>query len=189
MGKLYKLTILISVLFLEFAALPQIVNAAEKEAGEAAKLASSAAVVSEKKPDKRTLILTRYLESVKSPLASHADIFVREADEHNLDWRLVPAIAGLESSFGKRIPTGSYNPFGWGVFTGKSYGINFANWEDAISTVTQGIREKYIDDGLTTVEAIGYRYAASQTWAPRIRFFMNEFEKKSTIEDEIALTL
>lgn len=171
--------------------IPQTVHAYEKEAGEAAKLASGAAVQKEKKLDKRIIALSTYLESVHSPLAPHAEIFISEADEHNVDWRLVPAIAGLESSFGKHVPSGSYNPFGWGIYTGKASGIGFTDWSQAISTVTQGIKEKYIDDGLTTVEAIGSRYAASTTWAPRIRYFMEQFDIASTknSKQEISLTL
>jgi len=165
---------------------PGIAFAREKEAGEAAKLASSAGIVVEKKIDQRTKILEQYLISINSPMAAQAKVFVREADKNDLDWRLVPAIAGLESSFGKRVPKGSYNPFGWGVFTGKSSGIEFQDWEDAIATVSQGLKEKYIDDGLTTIEAIGYRYAASPTWAQRVRFIMAKFE---TVQENRNLAL
>src|SRR5690349_15718779 len=111
-----KTLMIIAIVFL-LSALPKPIFANENEAGEAGKLASGAATVSEKKPDFRVIALARYLESVDSPLAPHAELFIKEADRNNLDWRLVPAIAGLESSFGKHIPSDSYNAWGWGIFT------------------------------------------------------------------------
>ena len=32
---------------------------------------------------------------------------------NGLDYRLVPAISGVESTFGKHIPDNSYNAYGW----------------------------------------------------------------------------
>ncbi len=182
----------ISIILLLFLGCVPAVHAYDKEAGEAAKLASGAAITVQKKPDIRAKVLENYLESVQSPMAPYAEVFVREADKYELDWRLVPAIAGLESSFGKYIPAGSYNAFGWGIFTGKTSGKTFQSWEDAISTVSQGLKEKYIDDGLITIESIGNRYAASQTWAARIHIIMNRFSMPETNHDfveTLAVTL
>src|SRR5260221_14778634 len=54
--------------------------------------------------DNRTEILQAYLEQYNSPLADHAQTFIQEADANNLDWRMVAAIAGVESGFGEAIP-------------------------------------------------------------------------------------
>lgn len=168
------------------------VHAEEKEAGEAAKLASGAAIPAPKSEDIRVAKLRAYLKHVNSPMEPYADVFINEADFAGIDWRLVPAIAGLESGFGKHIPTGSYNAYGWGVFTGQSSGANFTSWEEGIAEVSWGLRKNYYDDGLTSVDAIANRYAASTTWAPRIKFFMNEFDAyhDATVDKSlVALTL
>lgn len=152
-------------------------HAQVKEAGEAGKLASgSANEIFELERDERTIKLEAYLRNVKSPMLGAANAFVKYADKYNLDWKLVAAIAGLESSFGKRIPYNSYNAWGWAVYTGKSYGAEFDSWEHGIATVSEGLRKNYYNDGLTTLEAIGRRYAASPTWAVRVSQIMTRLE-------------
>jgi hypothetical protein len=171
--------------------IPPTVFAASKEAGQAAKLASGAGAIRETRKDKRVRIIREYLESLDSPLAPYANTFVEQADKFNLDWRLVVSIAGIESTFGKRVPKNSFNAWGWGMPTASSDGIRFIDWNEGIITVSKGLKEKYIDRGLTTIEQIGKQYAASPTWAQRVRFFMNQIESyKSTPEiDTLGLTL
>lgn len=157
------------------------VYAQEKEAGTAAVLVSSIAPAS----DSRVERLSAYLATHNSPLVSHAADFVKESDTYGIDWKLVAAIAGVESTFGKRIPTGSYNGWGWAVYTGRSYGTVFDSWEDGISTVSRGLREGYIDRGATTIEQIGRMYAASPRWAANVRFFMKKIEDFRPVKIEL----
>ena len=92
---------------------------------------SSAKLVSEVSPlvmDDRARILEGFLLQYDSPLAPYAGDFIKYADEYNLDWRLVASIAGLESTFGKRIPYQSYNGWGWGVYGDNV--IRFDSWTD-----------------------------------------------------------
>ena len=56
------------------------------------------------------------------------------ADDCGLDWRLLPAIAVKESTGGKFIPRGSFNPFGWG-----SGRIFFSDFRQAIRTVAKNL--------------------------------------------------
>lgn len=93
--------------------------------------------------DKRAELLKAYLEERKSPLATEAKTFVLEADKYNLDYRLLTAIAGVESWYGTLLPENSYNGWGWGI-----YGDNvkyFTSWKEAIHTITRGLREQYMD--------------------------------------------
>ena len=122
--------------------------------------------------DFRVLKLKVYLSGHNSPLAAYSDVFVKYADEYDLDWRLVAAISGVESTFGKRIPYKSYNAYGWA--NGK---YAFESWEDSIEVVSKTLREKYIDDGLTTIGQIARRYAPpSSTWARNVKFFINKID-------------
>ena len=131
--------------------------------------------------------LKAYLQSKKSPLADYADVFIREAKENNLDWRLVAAISGLESSYGVRIPYNSYNGWGWGIYGDKV--LKFASWDEAIGTISKGLRKNYIDRGATDINSIGRIYAASPTWAERVTFIMNQMEKFDTAKKATTLSI
>jgi hypothetical protein len=136
-------------------------------------------------PDSRSDRLRAYLASHDSPLTSYAHIFVSEADEHGLDWRLVAAIAGTESTFGKHIPAGSYNCWGWGIPTGAQWGVAFNNFENGIKTVSEGLEKNYVQKGAVTIEQIGYIYAASPAWAGHVRFFVEEIENFTPANPEL----
>lgn len=132
------------------------------------------AEVEAKKLDPEAEILRLYLSKHNSPLEYHAQDFIDAAKEYNLDWKLLPAIAGVESTFGKFIP-GGYNAYGWGVYGTQA--IYFTSWTDGIYTVAQGLRENYLDKGLTDPYAMNKIYAASPLWGKKVTFFMNELEK------------
>lgn len=132
--------------------------------------------VSYKQLDERAKILSDYLASYNSPLQYHAQDFVDAADQYKLDWKMLPAIAGVESTFGKSIP-GGYNAWGWGV-----YGTNviyFKSWKDGIFTIAKGLRENYLNRGLQDPYSINRAYAASPLWGGKVTYFMNNLEKYS----------
>lgn len=150
----------------------QKAEASEKSAGRSAVLASN---IPQATDDYRVRTLRTYLEKYDSPLAPYAGRFVADADKYNLDWRLVAAISGLESGFGKAIPYGSYNGWGWGIYGDNT--LAFKSWDDGIDTVSEGLRTRYIDAwGAEDIYQIGSMYAASPTWAYRVQGFMNQIE-------------
>ncbi len=141
-------------------------------------------------PDSRLLQLEKYLDSHNSPLSNDADFLIAEADRLNLDWRLVAAIAGTESTFGKHIPSNSYNAWGWAIYTGMQDGKHFASWKDGITTVSEGLRYRYIDRGAKTIEQIGRIYAASPRWSRNVHFFLREIELfKPAATSLLAITI
>ena len=118
--------------------------------------------------DTRVKQLADYLTKYNSPLAKYAPDFIGAADKYGLDWTLVPAITGVESSFGKRIPYNSYNAYGWG--NGQIY---FQSWEQSIDHVSRVLKEKYLSRGLDTPVKIAPVYAPpSSTWAGKVSYFM-----------------
>lgn len=130
--------------------------------------------VEAKKLDRKAEILALYLEKYDSPLQYHAQDFVDAAKKYNLDWKLMPAIAGVESTFGKQIP-GGYNGWGWGVYGTQA--IYFNSWTEAIFTISKGLRENYFDKGLTDPYSINRIYAASPAWGSKVTYFMADLEK------------
>ena len=87
--------------------------------------------------------LKSFLEANNSPLSSSAQTFVDEAEKYDIDWRMVAAISGVESTFGLAIPANSYNAWGWGVYGDNV--IRFSSWDDGIATISRGIRERYMN--------------------------------------------
>lgn len=123
-------------------------------------------------PDKRVQILEDFLKYYQSPLVNFAPFFIQMADKYQLDWRLVPAITGVESSFGKHIPFNSYNAYGW-----DNGNYVFASWEESIEKVTATLKEKYVNRGLDNPKKIGPVYAPpSSTWASKVSYFMERIE-------------
>ena len=136
--------------------------------------------------DSRVAVLEDYLETHNSPLAPYAGYFIERADFYGLpDWRLVPAITGVESTFGKAIPKNSYNAYGWA-----NGAYSFKGWEESIDIVTKTLKTKYFDRGANTVEKIGRIYAPpSQTWAGKVHFLMDKISEFDLAENSLAFTL
>lgn len=127
-----------------------------------------------KKLDPKAKILAAYLAQFDSPLQNHAQDFIDASSTYNLDWKLIPAIAGVESTFGKQIP-GGFNAWGWGVYGTQA--IFFDSWRDGIFTVSKGLRENYLDKGLTDPYSINRIYAESKSWGSKVTYFMQDLEK------------
>ena len=124
----------------------------------------------EEEADWRYLSLYLFLKGYDSPLAEFSDQFIDSADAWWIDWRLVPAIAGLESFFGKRMVPETYNAYGWGG----GY-IGFESWEDSIDHVSRKISQNYYGRGLDDPFKIGPVYAPpNPKWGSLVASIMNK---------------
>lgn len=121
--------------------------------------------------DKRVSLLRDYLDSKKSPLTAYSEYFIEISDKYGLDWTLMPAIAGMESSFGKSMPTKSNNPFGLGG--GKL--MSFPTLYDSIEYEGKLLSQNY---KLAANHAIGSiycpKYECNQNWAVIVTNFSEE---------------
>ncbi len=129
-------------------------------------------------------VIKKVLNRYDSPLTENADTFIEACVKYDLDCYLLPAIAGLESTFGKFIYPDSHNPFGWG----RGY-IVFSQWEDAINAVAKGLRERYVNRGAQDTVQIGRIYSESPTWAQRVDFLKKQFYNEESKMQEINFTL
>lgn len=136
--------------------------------------AKPAQKVEAKALDPRAEILKDYLAKYDSPLQTHAQDFVDAADKYQVDWKLVPAIAGVESTFGKNIP-GGFNGWGWGVYGDQA--LYFKSWRDGIFTVTAGLKENYFNKGLDNPYEINQAYAASPAWGAHVSYFLTDLDQ------------
>lgn len=153
--------------------IPLLINSPVLAEGETVPVSTEIEVES-RQMDGRAKILKDYLAQYNSPLQYQAQNFVDAADQNQLDWKLVAAISGVESTFGKFIP-GGYNAWGWGVYGNQALG--FKSWKDGINTVSQGLRKNYFNKGLTDPYSINKAYAASPAWGAKVTYFIQDMEK------------
>lgn len=122
--------------------------------------------------DFRVNKLEKFFGQYNSVLADYAGEFVEYADENGLDWRLLPAISGVESTFGKQMINGTYNAYGW---AGGLYRFN--SWEDSIATISKSLKEDYLEKGAPSLSKIARRYCPpSSTWGYKVAFFMKKID-------------
>ncbi len=180
MDKILKLFLLVGSLFI----LSTKVNA-EMVAGNSAQIhlltISSSDANDINKIYRTKIVIKTVLERYNSPLINEVDNFVNTCQKYNLDCYLLPSISGLESTFGRFILPGSFNPFGWGG----GY-ILFNDWGQGIDAVGKGLKENYINRGAVTISEIGPIYSESATWAVRVENIMNQFKQE---EDKLPLFL
>lgn len=141
--------------------------------------------------DLRTAKVARFLSTHGSPLVFSAPTFIAEADKHEFDYRLLVAIAGVESTFGKRYIPGTYNVWGWGV--GR---IPFQSFDDGIIRISSDLKTKYMNRGADNVDKIARIYCppTHESWAAKVKFFMNQIEQTDVSDllvyaDETPITL
>ncbi len=123
--------------------------------------------------DARAERIRQFLAYFGSPLEPYANDIVETADTYGLDYRLITAIAMQESNLCKRIPQDSYNCWGFGIYGGKI--TRFSNYQEAITTVTRTLAQKYKQKGLVTPEQIMTMYTPSNdgSWAFSVNHFMD----------------
>lgn len=125
----------------------------------------------------RKQALEKFFDKYNSPLKSNSETFIKVADEYGIDYRIIPSISCMESTCGKFLIEGSYNPFGWGIYG--SNVIYFKNYDEAIKTVGEGLNKGYFSKGYNTLEKIAPIYTPpnSVNWKNGVAFFMNEISK------------
>jgi hypothetical protein len=126
--------------------------------------------------DIRVANLKYFFRKYNSVLYDYAEVFVKWADEYQFDYRLLPAIAMQESNLCKYIYEGSHNCWGWGIYGNKV--TRFSSYDEAIETISRGIKKYYIDEGLTTPEQIMNKYTPPSTgsWAHGVNTFLKAIE-------------
>ncbi len=125
--------------------------------------------------DARVEMIKQYMDKYDSPLSPYADYIVQKADQYGIDYRLIVAIARKESGMCKIIPPGGHNCWGWGIHSAGTLG--FDSYEEAIETVTKGLKENYYDKGYVEPNEIMRKYTPHSPegiWAENVQTFMDE---------------
>ncbi len=129
-----------------------------------------------KTDDIRVANLKYFFRKYNSVLYDKSEFIVKMADTYKLDYRLIPAIAMQESNVCKYIYEGSHNCWGWGIYGNKV--TRFDSYEEAIETISRGLKLYYVDKGLTTAEAIMRKYTppSDGSWAFGVNTFLKMIE-------------
>jgi hypothetical protein len=122
--------------------------------------------------DYRVYTLRKFFTEYNSPLTPYSAEFIAEADYYGIDYRMIPAITGVESTFGKQIPANSYNAYGWA-----NGNYSFKSWPNSIQIVAKTLKTKYIDRGATSINKIAKIYAPpSTTWGNKVNYFVSKID-------------
>lgn len=125
--------------------------------------------------DNRAKILERFLETQKSPLSANAASFITHADRHNIDWKLVAAISGVESTFGLAVPYNCNNAWGYNIYAG--HVRCFSSYDEAINVISYDLRELYMKQwGASDIYSLGRFYAADPFWATKVEKYLAKIE-------------
>ena len=129
--------------------------------------------------DARPEIVAQFLESYSCPLEpyeQYAQSFVKTADKYNLDFRLLPAIAMQESNCCKKMPDGSNNCWGYGIYGDQV--IHFNSIEEGMDIIGKTLSKNYTTKGLMEPDEIMAKYTPQSkgTWAYGVLYFMNEMK-------------
>jgi hypothetical protein len=129
--------------------------------------------------DARPLIIKRYLEKYKSPLAPYSNLIFELSETYGYDYYWIVAIAQQESNLCKKIPEDSHNCWGYGIH--KNGTLRFDNYELALRSYAEYLKRQYFDKGLNTPELIMKKYCPSSngSWAYGVRHFIDEMENGS----------
>lgn len=117
--------------------------------------------------DDRCTTLQSYFKKHGSPLHLNAAAFLQAADEHKLDWRLLPGIAMMETSGGKHGRPN--NVFGW-----NSGRTAFKSVEAGIQFVASRFANSPIYRGRTALGILAAYNPARQQYPSKVIRFMNQ---------------
>lgn len=105
-----------------------------------------------------------FLDGRSSPLADQAETFVTAGLEHDVDPRVVVAIAIAESNGGAMQPAGTHNAWGWGGSGGPRGLRAWDSWERSIDDYTQRLGALYDTDDVDWEFASTYCPPNTQWW-------------------------
>jgi hypothetical protein len=105
-----------------------------------------------------------FLDGRGAPLAAQAELFVEAGLRHDVDPRLVVAIAIAESNGGEMHPQGTHNVWGWSGSGGPRGLRAWDSWEDSIDEYTERLGALYDTDNVDWAFASTYCPPNTQWW-------------------------
>lgn len=134
---------------------------------------SGMVVTADARPEK----IRRYLAKYKSPLLPYADLIFEVSQTYGFDYYWIVAIGQQESNLCKKIPSDSFNCWGYGIHSKGT--LRFENYELAIKSFAEYLKRTYFDKGLNTPELIMRKYCphSDGSWSRGVSQFIEELEE------------
>ena len=126
------------------------------------------------------------LEGYTKFFLNHAADFYNIATSYGLDPLFIFSIGLHESAYGtSSIANKKGNVFGWGAYDWDPSGNAWAwdTMEQALHDVCSGLKNGYVSEGRTTIEAIGKKYATDPNWANAVTRHMKGVLSQSGVSD------
>ncbi|MCC5950200.1 MAG: glucosaminidase domain-containing protein [Nitriliruptoraceae bacterium] len=114
-----------------------------------------------------------FLGSRDATLADHAETIVAAGVRHDVDPRVVVGIAIAESNGGDRLPSGTYNAWGWSG-SGPHGLAAWGSWEESIDTYTERLGALYDTDDVDVDFAQTYCPPNWQWWLDTVTWSMQQ---------------
>jgi len=124
--------------------------------------------------DARPEIIDQYFARFDCPLTGYGEKMVSVADAYGFEFWWLPAIAWQESSCGKQLIGGSYNPFGYGIYGDNV--IRFTSFDEAIEQVGWDLSANFFGEGLVHPCDVQSKYTppSNGSWCSAIEYFRDE---------------
>ena len=114
-----------------------------------------------------------FLDGRNAPLAAHAETIVAAGVEHDVDPRVVVAIAIAESNGAEMKPTGTHNAWGWGG-SGPRGLRAWSSWEESIDDFTERLGALYDTDNVDWEFASTYCPPNTQWWYDTVHWAIGQ---------------
>jgi hypothetical protein len=123
--------------------------------------------------------LRHYLSGKGSAIAASADTLFKEGQTWDIDPRLIVAIAGAESSFGRRV-CAAHNAWNW-FYKRTCPPSTFDSYDEGIRTVTKFMQRSYLRKGYDSVAKIQVKYCSERcdNWTRLVETFLAEIPASS----------
>jgi len=128
--------------------------------------ASAPEAVTANEKDPRLTRLQQFFSDYKCPVRHLSHTFIRAADRHGIDWRLLPAIAFIESTGGKDYRNN--NILGWG-----NGDIRFRTISEGIRTVAERLANSNYYRG-KNIDQILFTYNPRPEYRQKVKAVMRE---------------
>lgn len=120
--------------------------------------------------------LQRFLSKQASPMADHSGAIIGAANRHGIDPRLIVAIAGVESTFGRNC--GGFNAWGWN--NGKT---RWSSWEHSIEAFARLFSQNYPMHHNVKRMAPRYNPNTPDAWSRKVTLLISQIDRVPSLYD------
>lgn len=123
--------------------------------------------------------IAAFLNQFRSPMEQHSHEIVRAANRYGVDPKLIVAIAGVESTFGRKCR--GYNAWGWNG--GRT---RWSSWSESIEEYTRLLSENYPNRDNVRRVARTYNPNTPEAWGRKVNYLMASIESTAPVIEAVG---